>query len=165
MERNLRRAQGKWGWLTKILGRKGEDKRMAGRFYVAVVQAVLLFGSKKWFLTPRLEKALTGFHQRAERRMEGMGPKNQPDGTWVYPPIGAALVRVGLEEIGVYIARLQNTVMQYIATRPIMDLCLISERTPGMCLSRRWWEQYALDIIVIRAGKVYAEGREETVGE
>ena len=31
--------------------------------------------------------------------------------------------------------------MQYIATRPIMDLCERSTRWPGARVSRRWWEQ------------------------
>ena len=52
------------------------------------------------------------------------GPQKNLDGTWVYSLIGAALKIVGLEEIGVYTARRQNTVVQYIATRPNMDLCL-----------------------------------------
>ena len=64
----------------KILVREGADKRPTGRFYVAVVQAVILFGSKAWVLPPRLEKSLAGFHQRSEWRMAGMGPKPQPDG-------------------------------------------------------------------------------------
>ena len=45
----------------KILVREGYDNIKAGRFYVAVVQAVLLFGSKAWVLTPQLEKAITVF--------------------------------------------------------------------------------------------------------
>ena len=40
----------------------------------------------------------------------------------------------GLDKIGVYIAHRQNTVTQYIATHPIMDLCLAAERNPGMLL-------------------------------
>ena len=56
VERNLRRARVKWGRLAKILGREGFYKRMAGRFYVTLVQTVLLFGSDTWVLTPRLEK-------------------------------------------------------------------------------------------------------------
>ena len=56
-----------------------------------------------------------------------MVPKRHPDGTWVYPPIGAALAMVVLVDIGVYIARRQNTIPQYIATRPIMELCLVEE--------------------------------------
>ena len=110
-------------------------------------------GSEAW-----LEKDLEGFHQLAERRMSDMGPKRQRDGTWVYPPIGAALAMVVLEEIGVYISRLQSTATQYIVTLPIMDLCLAAEKNPGMCLSRLWWDQPALDILGIRAGHVAIEG-------
>ena len=67
--------QGELGEMEKILGREGEDRRTVGRFYVAVVEAVLMFGSKTWVLTLRLEKALEGFHHRAARQMAGMGPK------------------------------------------------------------------------------------------
>ena len=67
------------------------DKRTSGRFYVAVVQVVLLFGSETWVLTPRLEKFLEVFHPRVARPMAVMGPKRQRYGTCVYPPIGAAL--------------------------------------------------------------------------
>ena len=70
----------------------------------------------------------------------------------MYPPIGAALAMVGLKEIGVYISRHQNMFAQYVATRPIMDLCLAAERKPVMRLSRQWWDQPALDIMGIRAG-------------
>ena len=102
---------------------------MTGRFYVAVVQAVLIFGSDTWVLTPHFEKSLEGFHHRAVQRMSGMGPKCQQYGTWVYTPIGAVLATVGLEDIGVSIARCQNTVAQYIATHPIMEFCLAAERS------------------------------------
>ena len=96
-----------------------------GRFYVAVVQAVLLFGSKTWVTTPWMDKALKGFHHQVVQQMAGMVPKRQRDGTWVYAPIGEALEMVGLDDIGVYIARHQKMVVQYIATHPIMDLCLV----------------------------------------
>ena len=72
---------------------------------MVVVQAVLLFGYNMWVLTPPLEKFLEGFHHRAAQRMSGMGPKRHREGTWGYPPIGTSLEMVGLEEIGVYIAR------------------------------------------------------------
>ena len=82
--------------MVKILGREGADKRMVGQLYVAVVQAVLFFGSETWVVTPRLDKAPSGFHHRVVRRMAGMGPECQFNRTWVYPPIGAALATVGL---------------------------------------------------------------------
>ena len=135
VEQNLRRARGKWGQLAKILGREGSDRRTVGRFYVAVVQSVLIFRSKMWVVSPRLDKLLNSFHRYVVRQMSGMVPKLQRDGTWVYTPIGAALEMVGLEDIGVYIARHQNTVAQYIETCPIMDLCLMAERKTGLRLS------------------------------
>ena len=93
-----------------------------------------------------------GFHHWEIRRMVGMVPKRHQEGTWVYPPIGASLEMVGLEEIGVSIARRHNTVEQYISTHIIMDSCLAAERNLGMGLTREWWEQLVLDILRIRPG-------------
>ena len=98
--------------------------RTADRLYVAAVQAVISFGFEMWVATPRLEKSLAGLHQRTVWQMAGMSLELQLDGAWVYSPIGAVIVNVGLDEIGVYIVRHQNTVAQYIETYPIMDLCL-----------------------------------------
>ena len=50
------------------------------------------------------------------------------------------------EEIMTYVTRRQNTVAQYIVTRPIMDLCERSDRSPGAYVSRRWWEKDGLDL-------------------
>ena len=123
---------GKVGKMVNILGSEGADKRTAGIFYVAVVQAVILFWSETWVLTHFQENSLSGFHHQAVQRKSGMGPKRQWYGTWMYPPIGAALEMVGLNDIGVYISHQYNTVTQYIATHAIMDLCLEAERRPGM---------------------------------
>ena len=83
VECNIRRAQGKWGRLGKILGKKGADKRTAGRFFVVEVQVVLLFGFKTWVLTPCLEKVLQGSHHQAARQMAGMGSRRQRYKLWV----------------------------------------------------------------------------------
>ena len=129
---------------------------------MVVVQEVRLFGSETWVLTPWLEKSREDFHHRAVRQMAGTVPKHQRYGTWVYTPIGAALEMVGLEDTGVYIACLQNTVAQYIVTHTIMDLCLAAEQKLGMRLSMRWSEQPTLNILGIRAGHASAEGGEDT---
>ena len=119
---------------------------------------MLLFGSETWFLIHQLDKAPKGFHYQAARMMAGMVPKRQRNGTWLYPPIGAALEIVVLDYIGVYIARQYNTVAQYIAACNIMDLCFAAERKPGMCLSRQWWEHPALDIMGVMLGQESVEG-------
>ena len=71
----------------EILGREGVYKRTAARFYVAVVKSVLLFGYNTWVLTPRLEKALAGFHHQAAWRMAAMVPKRQLDGRGFTHPL------------------------------------------------------------------------------
>ena len=41
--------------LARILGQEGTDTRTSGRFYVVVVQAILLFRSNMWVATPRIK--------------------------------------------------------------------------------------------------------------
>ena len=92
------------GKTGKDFGKGGADRRVTGRFYVVVVQAVIIFGSDTWELTPRLDKSLDGFHHCTVWRMVFMVPKRQQDGTWVSTPIGAVLAMVWMEDIGVYIS-------------------------------------------------------------
>ena len=165
VEQNLQRAQGKWGQLANILVREGADRITVGSFYVAVVKAVLLSGSDTWVLSPCLDKSLKVFHHQVVRRMAGMGPKRQQDSTWVYTHIGVTLKTLGLEEIGLYIVRYHNMAAYYIATRPIMNLCLAPERNPVLHLSMQWCEHPAMDILGIREGHAAEEGGEETLTE
>ena len=78
------------------------------------------------------------------------------------------MVEAGFKGIDKYITRRQNTVAQYIATRPILDLCERSARRPGARVSQRWWEQDGLDLegtkkqLEAEAAESY---REETIGE
>ena len=51
----------------------------------------------------------------------------------------------GIVRIRTSILRRQNTVTQFIATRPIVDLCEKAIRRPGAHVPRRWWEQTGLD--------------------
>ena len=44
-------------------------------------------------------------------------------------------------QIRILILRRQNTDAQFIATRPILDLCEGAVIRPGARVPRRWWEQ------------------------
>ena len=59
--------------MVKILGREGEATSTAGKFYVTVVQSVLLVYLERWVVTPFLERALTGFHNRSVQWMLEIG--------------------------------------------------------------------------------------------
>ena len=73
----------------------------------------------------------------------------------------------GLQEVDTYVSLHQNTVAQYIATRPIMDLCLAAKRRPGPRVAIWWWEQEGLYLEGMRTAEQEAErtgGEEETDG-
>ena len=66
-----------------------------------------------------------------------------------------------LQEVETYASRRQNTVTQYISTRPIMDLCLAGNRRPGPRVEMRWWEQEGLDLEGMRTAAREEERTEE----
>ena len=42
-----------------------------------------------------------------------------------------AVAEAGLQEVDTYVSRCQNTVTQFIVTRPVMDLYLEADQRPG----------------------------------
>ena len=141
MVRNLRRVRQKWEILSRVLGREGADARNMGRIYVAVVQVVLLYGSETWETTPWIGRLFGRFHHRVALRMTGWKPWRRKDGRCMYPPLAEAMEEAGLQDVENYISHFQNTVAQFIDTRPIMDLCLAEERCPGSRVNNRSWEK------------------------
>ena len=77
---NLRRAQKKWAWLTRLLGREVADAWTPGMFYNAVLQPVLLYGSEIWVMLPRIGRTLVGFHHRVVHILTGRQPWRVLDG-------------------------------------------------------------------------------------
>ena len=68
---------------------------------------------------------------------------------------------VGLQEVETYVPCCQNTVAQYIATRPIMDMYLVAKRRPGPRVAIRWWGKEGLDLGGMRTA---ARDTEQTEG-
>ena len=111
-----------------------------------MTQAVFLFRAETWVLTSRMDRDLSSFEHKFARQLTGRHPRIRGGGNWGYPFLEEAMVEAGFEGIGTYVTRRQNTAAQYIATRPILDLCERSARRPGAWVSRRWWEQDGLDL-------------------
>ena len=71
------------------------------------------------------------------------------------------------QEVDTYISHHQNTMVQYIATRPIMDLCLTAKQRSGPRVTMWWWEQEGLDLEGMRTAaweEEQTEGKEEMDG-
>ena len=89
-------------------------------------------------MTPRIERTLRGFHLRVYWCLAGMKPKRNTVGQWDFPNLGAKIPAAGLEEVDTYVLRSQNTIAQYIMTRPILEMCLSEERWLGMQVTWKW---------------------------
>ena len=61
---NLRKAWKSCTRMTRILVREVADSWISGLFCKAVVQAVLLFRSEMWVLTPCMERSMGSFQHR-----------------------------------------------------------------------------------------------------
>ena len=119
---NLRKARATWGRLSRVLRKENSTPRVCGMFYKATVQAVLLFGSETWNITASMVRSLEGFHVRAARRMTGMMPEQKPSGDWMYPASGEVLEAAGLYTIDNYVKVRRNTILRFVAQRPIYEL-------------------------------------------
>ena len=93
-----------------------------------------------------MQMVLGAFQHRVSRGLTGRQLRKGQDRGWVYPLLEDAMVEEGLQEVETYVSQLQSTVAQYIATRPIMDLCLAVKRRPGPRVAMRWWEQEGLNL-------------------
>ena len=167
MVHNLRKARQKWARLNWVLSREGADARTPGHIYLAVVQSVLLYGSDTWVLTSRMKRVSGGLHHRVDLILTGQQLRKGMDGGWVYLPLDDAMAEAGLQEVDNYVSCRQNTVAQYIATRPIIDLCLEAKQRPGPRVKIRWWEHEGLDLEGMRTAAREAEqteGEEDTDG-
>ncbi len=97
-----------------MLRAENTSPKVCGVFYKATVQAVLLFGSETWKLSPLSLKSLEGFHIRAARCMAGMQPARNHDETWTYPNSKEVIKMVGLKTINHYIGVCVETTARFI---------------------------------------------------
>ena len=110
-------------------------------FSIAVTQQVLLFRAESWVLTGKMEAALDAFQGRVARRLTGRMPRRGRDGKWTCLPLAGAFKDTGIVRVRTSVLRRQNTVAQFVATRPILALCEGEERRGGTRVPQRWWEQ------------------------
>jgi hypothetical protein len=87
---------------------------MCGMFYKATMQAVLLYGSETWSLSPLSMKCLEGFHICAVWRMSGKRPEQNVDGSWTYPRSEEVLEAVKMKSIAHYVDVRRQIIANFI---------------------------------------------------
>ncbi len=113
--------------------------KVSTKFYKAVMQSVLLYGSKTWNLTTTALARLKGFHICTAYRMaEKHKPKKGPHHEWVYLRSFNALQECGMDTISHCINIRRATIFRSMVDWPIYKVCRGGERRSGLPL-QQWW--------------------------
>ena len=122
------------------------NSKVMAKFYLTIVQAVLLYGSDSWVIKRRDQDALRSFHRRAVRYMTGQHIRKL-ESQWTYPNHESLLKECGLLELDVYIARRRGTLRKYLEDNKL-GLLQAAEKTKKHAKDPNrimWWNQYYLD--------------------
>jgi hypothetical protein len=141
VRQQIKKAQEIWARVDRVLTGENTPLKVSTKFYKAIVQSVLLYGSKTWNLTITALARLEGFHIRAAYRMaEKHKPKKGPHHKWVYPRSSGILQECGMATILHYIDIRRATIFRYIVDWPIYKACRAGERRRGSP-PRQWWRE------------------------
>ncbi len=138
----LRKARATWACVGQVLWAENAPPCIAAKFYKAVVQAMLLYGSKMWVLLMTALASLEGFHIRAAYRMAVRHkPRRGPGHGWIYPKSKDVLEECGMSTLAEFITVRRQTIAVYVATHPILNECRQGKRKRGAVPHCWWWEQ------------------------
>ena len=127
--------------MGQVLRSENAPPHIAARFYQAIVQAILLYGSETWVISRTALARLEGFHIREAYRMAKTNkPKRGPGNVWEYPKSVDVLKECGMKMMEEYIRICQQTIATYVATHPILAKCRRGERRRGAVPHQWWWE-------------------------
>ena len=151
IEGQIKKARSRWYGIAKVLKREGANAKCMAKFYLAVVQALLLYGAESWTISKRNLKKLESFHMRAIRHMTGSHIRCVND-EWEYPNHERLLKKCGLFPIETYIERRRGTLWKYLREHR-KELMEEAEGVKGHCknvMKVLWWKQKYLEKIEMK---------------
>ena len=143
IEDNLKRARKQWNCIARILKQEGANAQCMAKFYLTVVQAVLLYGADSWTISQRNERKLVSFHRRAVRYLTNTHIRKLDNGKWVHPTHDPLFRKCGLFPMNVYLERRRGTLRKYLETSR-EALLQKAENCNKHCFNVRkvmWWKQ------------------------
>ena len=143
IQENLRRARQRWNCIAKILKAEGANAKCMSKFYMTIVQAVLLYGADTWVIKKQDMDRLRSFHKRALRYMTGEHIRQKGDNTWEYPDHQDLLKKCSLFPIETYIQRRRGTLRRYMddCRSELLDKTKLCPRHSRDAHKLVWWEQ------------------------
>ena len=111
----LKLARCTWGRMHCVLSANGVCSKTMGRFYLSVIQQILLHGAESWVLSQSAIRLLESFHHRCARHMAHQHIRCLADGNWEYPKIAHVFARCGLSPVMTYIAQRKTRLLNHYA--------------------------------------------------
>jgi hypothetical protein len=140
--KNLRKARGRWATVSRVLSREHANPKIAGYFYKAVVQSILLYACETWVLSQSIRTAFAGFHHQVARRLTNhrirLDPRTQQ---WVYPSSNQALQDAGLYRMETYMASRRDHTLAKVQGSPLF----LATQDPQGGVGGSTWDPYSLD--------------------
>ena len=90
---------------------------------------------------PHVVRILVGFNHSLACQLTGKQSWILSNGGGEYYSLGGDMGEAILEEVETYITWRHNTIVQYIATRKIMDMCEEAGQCMRAWVSNWWWEK------------------------
>ena len=136
---NVRCARQCWGQVAQLLIQKGASSSTMSYFYKAVVQAVLLYGSATWVLSPHILLILESFHHQCARYLAHDHIHQLEDGSWYVPSSHSVLEKCKMHPIAEYITHRKETLQGFVCACQIFRTCLQSCPTALNVNQLVWW--------------------------
>jgi hypothetical protein len=93
------------------------------KLYLAVVQAVLLYGADTWAVSKRAINRLWSFHHRCAQYITRQYIQKDENDEWICPASAEVLEHTGLKTIDEYITKRKNMLKHYATSRAIYREC------------------------------------------
>ena len=112
-----------------------------------VVQAVLLFGLETWVLMAEMLQKLEGLHVGFLRQVTGTKTQSLGNEPWIKEGADRVLQAAGTKPLWEYLNRRQAMVAEWVALRPIFEVCAkVIGYEGGGRLRKQWCQQTAAEI-------------------
>ena len=143
IQENIKNARKRWNCIGKILKAEGASAKCMAKFYITIVQAVLLYGADSWITSKRDLERLRSFHHRAVRYITGRHIRKRGEDHWEYPHHEDLLKECKLFPIEVYIERRRGTLMNYFEENceDLLGETKSVKKHPRDAHKLLWWNQ------------------------
>ena len=143
IQENLKKARKRWASVAKILKTEGANPKVMAKFYLTIVQAVLLYGVESWVMKKIDLISLRSFHRRAVRYMTGRHIRKLEDSKWTYPNHDILLKECSLFDIDTYIQRRRGTLRSYLEENrtELLDSAIKTRKHARDANKILWWNQ------------------------